>query len=286
MIKLFSYIVYKLIIFIDYMFFFLTKRHFRYYLYDYLRSNSLTFIAIGHKKVKFFTPSSIANWRIKNFYDKEPETLAWINSFDSDNSIFWDIGSNIGVYSIYAAINHKNLEVVAFEPSTSNLNILSRNIALNNLHNKIKIAQIPLTKEENQFLLMKETSLNEGSALNAFGVDFDSDGNNIKEVNKYMLYGNSINNLLDNKILEIPNYIKIDVDGIEHLILSGADKHLNNKKIKSILIELNEDFKDQFKSSLEILNNNGFSLEKKERSKMVERDHLNSKTYNFIFKRD
>ena len=162
---------------------------------------------------------------------------------------------------------------------------MSRNIALNNLHNKIKIAQIPLTKEENQFLLMKETSLNEGSALNAFGVDFDSDGNNIKEVNKYMLYGNSINNLLDNKILEIPNYIKIDVDGIEHLILSGADKHLNNKKIKSILIELNEDFKDQFKSSLEILNNNGFSLEKKERSKMVEKDHLQSKTYNFIFKR-
>ena len=261
------------------------KRRFRFYLYDYLRSNSLVSIDIGNKKVKFFAPSSIAYWRIKNFYDKEPETLAWIDNFDPGNSIFWDIGSNIGVYSIYAATKNKYLDVVAFEPSTSNLNILSRNIALNNLQDKIKIAQIPLTKEENQFLLMKETSLVEGSALNAFGVDFDSDGNNIKEINKYMLFGNSINNLLDNKILEIPNYIKIDVDGIEHLILSGADKHLNNEKIKSILVELNEDFKDQLKSSLEILNNNGFSLEKKERSKMVENDHLNSKTYNFIFKR-
>ena len=36
---------------------------------------------------------------------------------------------------------------------------------------------------------------------------------------KYNLYGTSINSLIANKILQIPNYIKIDVDGIEHLIL-------------------------------------------------------------------
>ena len=33
----------------------------------------------------------------------------------------------------------------------------------------------------------------------------------------YQTLGTSINYLIDNKILEVPNYIKIDVDGIEHL---------------------------------------------------------------------
>ena len=31
------------------------------------------------------------------------------------------------------------------------------------------------------------------------------------------------------KILDIPDYIKIDVDGIEHLILEGGNKYLNKK---------------------------------------------------------
>ena len=58
----------------------------------------------------------------------------------------------------------------------------------------------------------------------------------------------NIKNLLDNKLLDIPNYIKIDVDGTEHLILKGMGKYLQDPKIKSILVEINENFKIQFKT--------------------------------------
>ena len=40
--------------------------------------------------------------------------------------------------------------------------------------------------------------------------------------------------------MEIPNYIKVDVDGIEHKIFNQADKILGNKNLKSILVEINE----------------------------------------------
>ena len=43
----------------------------------------------------------------------------------------------------------------------------------------------------------------------------------------------------------VPDYIKIDVDGIEHLILRGGDKLFFSKKIKSVLIEINENFENQ-----------------------------------------
>ena len=35
---------------------------------------------------------------------------------------------------------------------------------------------------------------------------------------KYSVIGTTINYLVESKILQIPDYIKIDVDGIEHLI--------------------------------------------------------------------
>ena len=83
-----------------------------------------------NKKVNFFVPNYITNYLIDTFFSKEPETLEWIDSFDKNKKvIFWDIGANIGIYSIYAALKHSDIEVVCFEPSTSNLRILSRNIS-------------------------------------------------------------------------------------------------------------------------------------------------------------
>ena len=133
---------------------------------------------------------------------------------------------------------------------------------------------------------MKESSNIEGGALNAFGVNYDGDGNEISINNEYNIFGTSINFLLSQKILEIPNYIKIDVDGIEHLIIKGGDKFLSNNNIKSILIELNEGFQDQARFVKEALKSHGFKLKLKTRSEMVENDHPNSRIYNFIFSRD
>ena len=41
--------------------------------------------------------------------------------------------------------------------------------------------------------------------------------------------------------IPLPDYIKIDVDGIEHYILKGSEKVINNAK--SVLIEINDDFR-------------------------------------------
>ena len=45
-----------------------------------------------------------------------------------------------------------NIKIFSFEPSTSNLRVLSRNIFLNNLSEKISISQFPLTSVKNIFL--------------------------------------------------------------------------------------------------------------------------------------
>ena len=282
----FSYILYKFVILLDTAFFFLTKRRLRFYLYDYLREKYIK-IKIDNKKVNFFSPSSLAQWRVETFFSKEPETLKWIDSFENNNKIiFWDIGANIGLYSIYAGVKKDNIQVVAFEPSTQNLNLLSRNIAVNNLSERILINQIALTDTPNKFMSFKESSFIEGGALNAFGVNYNFEGKKLKFINQYKIFGNSINFLLEKKILDIPNYIKKDVDGIEHLILRGAEDFLNNKNIKSILIELNENFSEQYNEVHNILQNSDFKLTAKKHSKEIDISDDFKKTYNFIFERN
>ena len=105
----------------------------------------------------------------KNIFTKEPETLEWIDTFEGENIVFWDIGANIGLYSIYAAIKHKNIDIISFEPSVNNLRILSRNIYKNNFLDKIKIFQLPLSEKENIFSKMNEIKFMEGWSMSTFG---------------------------------------------------------------------------------------------------------------------
>ena len=132
---------------------------------------------------------------------------------------------------------------MSFEPSTSNLRILSRNISINNLQKKIKIFQIPLTDKKNTFLEIFERKFGEGESHNTLDENIGFDGKKIISNNSYKLFSSSIDQLIDDKILNIPNYIKIDVDGLEHLILKGALKTLKSPDILEIQIEINELFR-------------------------------------------
>jgi len=252
-------------------------------LYSYFRNSEKIIEVKGIGDIKFFTPSTLLKWRADTLLSKEPETLDWMDSFDDDQEhIFWDIGANIGLYSIYAALKHKNIKVYSFEPSTSNLPILSRNISLNNLSKNVHICPFALTSESFGFQAMNETSFEEGGALNSFGVSYGFDGRDISASSSYSTIGFSIDYLVNNKIIESPTYVKIDVDGIEHLIIEGALDTLGLQSVKSLCIELNSDFKDQYDYVHKTLEGLNFKFEAKLRSEMFE-DTDYDNVYNYFF---
>ena len=45
----------------------------------------------------------------------EPETFEWIRTTLKDQEVLWDIGANVGVFSLYAALEKKN-KVLSLEP--------------------------------------------------------------------------------------------------------------------------------------------------------------------------
>lgn len=242
---------------------------------------------INNNTVIFFCPNILSKWRVDTLYQKEPETLEWINNFDINKKIiFWDIGANIGLYSIYAAMKFNNINIISFEPSTSNLRILSRNISINSLKNKIKIFQLPLSNLPNHFSTMRESNFIEGGAMNSFGSNLNFEGKDFISNMNYNMFGTSINSLINQEILGLPNYIKIDVDGIEHLIIEGADKYLKDPTISEILVEINENFFDQKNYILNMMKKNNFKLIwKKNNINFIENKKLNN-TFNYYFSKN
>ncbi len=289
MFKKISYLIYNLLKIFDIILKKLFKRSFLIWFKDFLENDSYKTIKILDRKISFFSPNYITNFLIDEFFTKEPETLEWIDNFQEQEEkiIFWDIGANIGLYSLYAGIKFNNIEVVSFEPSTSNLRILSRNISINNLEKKIKINQFPLSNVENKYLTFNEGKFIEGVAQHTWGEKLNFEGKIFNASNKYKIFGTSINFLLDNNILKIPNYIKIDVDGIEHLILQGASKYLSNPKIRSLSIELNENFKEQLETVFEIMKENNFNIKHKKRAEnfVSYKDPKLMGIYNFVFEK-
>lgn len=100
-----------------------------------------------------------------------------------------------------------------------------------------------------------------GGALSTFGQDFDQNGALLKDIFEYQTLGMSITDVVSLLHIPQPDYIKIDVDGIEHLILRGGGNVL--AKVNGVLIEINDNFPEQAEESVRLLENAGLSLHRK-----------------------
>jgi FkbM family methyltransferase len=238
--------------------------------------------SVKHEGVEIIlsTPNYLNQFRASSFSVKEPETLEWIDQITT-GSVVWDIGANVGLYSCYAA-KKRGCRVFSFEPSIFNLELLARNIFNNQLQDLITIVPLPLS-ESLSVNKLNMSSTEWGGALSTFGYDFGHDGVKMNKVFEFSTIGISMVDAI--KLLNIPqpDYIKLDVDGIEHLILKGGASVLEN--VKGILIEINDDFEKQSVDAMQYLEKSGLVLKDKRHAEYFENTIFN-KTFNQIWHRN
>jgi len=133
-----------------------------------------------------------------------------------DDDIVYDIGANMGYYSM--AFSDCCKQVYAFEPLPKNLEIVEQHIAENNINN-VDIFPYAITDEDKTLIFTSS----QGTASNTYKTDsetFQSASNTIE------VEGKSLDNLVLNGEIPPPNFIKIDVEGAELDLLHGAEKVL------------------------------------------------------------
>lgn len=197
-------------------------------------SSEYATIQLPKCEVRFVTPNWLTKYRVQTFFTKEPETLEWISGFESDE-ILWDIGANVGLYSVYAA--SKGVNVYAFEPSALNVESLTRNVMINGYEGYIAVIPIALTDSDSvATLFMSRENFRTGGAHNSIGEPRDQYGNLYSRPREIRTLSLTVDLCVERLNIEMPSHLKIDVDGCELQVLRGALETL--KHVKSVLIEV------------------------------------------------
>lgn len=237
----------------------------------------------GAVRMTFYVPNEVCRYRAETFSTKEPETLEWLDRHGGEGALY-DIGANVGIYSVYYAKTHPGT-VYAFEPSVLNLGLLGRNVSVNKVASQVVIVPNPLTSS-NQVADFHLSMLDEGGAMSTFGADFGHDGQPLDTRMEFRTTGMSLDFMLAEGLLpEPPALMKIDVDGIEHLILRGAATTLRASSLRSILIEVNDAFTELASEVSERLEAAGFVLSERRHSDMFEGGRF-ATSYNQIWVRE
>lgn len=233
----------------------------------------------GPVRLVFCIPNAQNQFRVDTFSTKEPETLDWVDHIPT-GAVLWDIGANVGLYSCYAA-KSRGCRVFAFEPSVFNLELLTRNIFLNGLTDQVTIVPLPLS-DALTISKLNMTNTEWGGALSTFGNSYGYDGQSLCKTFEFSTIGVSMNEAMELLKIPKPDYIKMDVDGIEHLILKGGAVVLLN--VQSVLVEINDDFQQQAEDATRYLSTAGLQLKEKRRWKGTDNTSFDS-TYNQIWHR-
>ncbi len=186
-------------------------------------------------------PGEVRNyemWRVGHYDHKEPDTLDWIDAHFKPGDTVFDVGANIGQYSLYAA---KRLggetRILAFEPEALNFAKLNRNIVLNDLVDVIVPYPIAISNRTAVDTFYSKTFA-VGASLHALGREITQGEVAFEPQNRQGTVASSLDDLTTQFGLPVPNHIKVDVDGIEDLIVDGAAGLFKKSELRTFLIEV------------------------------------------------
>lgn len=232
-------------------------------------------VATRHGPLAFVTPHPEALQYPRELLDREPETIGWIDSFATPCR-FWDVGANVGAYALYAALR-AGVSVLAFEPAPASYAALCRNIEANGSGDRVEALCVALS-DATRLGSLNMSATNAGNSFNSFESTEDCFGRPIDVSFRQAALGFSIDDFRRLFALPPPDYLKIDVDGIEQRILDGAAATLADPALRSVLIELETEETDRNARIVERLERAGFAL--------ARRGANHAGSTNAIFSRD
>jgi FkbM family methyltransferase len=221
---------------------------------------------------------------------KEPETVAWIEEFLKEGYTLYDVGANVGAYSLVASKASQGKSIIlAFEPAFSTFANLCRNVLLNGCSGSIIPLNLALSGET-RLDTFNYLGMSAGSSCHSYGKNLLFTGETFDPTFKQTTISYTIDDFIRTFSLNVPNLIKIDVDGIELEILEGAHHTLKDPNVKSVLVEVYEGNPDAMNKIIDLLTNAGLKLRSRHSTigcgdESESEDSPFRKNFNYIFVR-
>ncbi len=139
--------------------------------------------------------------------------------------IFVDVGANIGSYTLLASaqIGAKSF---AFEPVSKTYRQMRNNIEINNLQGRVLTFNMGVSSKSGELFFSNGNDTSMNHVLKEENILESSEKVKVET--------------LDNMLSAVkPTLLKIDVEGFESEVISGAEDLLNKPELKAIIIELN-----------------------------------------------
>lgn len=187
-----------------------------------------------------FLPTNLTEYyRAITFFTKEEGTIAWLDRFLQEGDVLYDIGANVGLYSLYAGKLGRQIKTYAFEPHKFTFVNLMNNISSNGLLGAVVPISIPLS-DVSDVSTMNYAQLDSGTSMSQLGHAFHPENGEFIPKLEEIVYSATLDDLIWKRAIPTPNHIKIDVDGNELKILKGMSKLLASiGKPRSIQVEIN-----------------------------------------------
>jgi FkbM family methyltransferase len=183
--------------------------------------------------LRFRCGSAMAVRHALEFSRHEPDTQRWIEETIRPGEHLWDIGANVGLYSLYAA-SGQGITVTAFEPVASTFAHLVDNIALNRAGERVTPFCLALSNKNGVAPLFL-ASTEAGMAMHALGEPQNVKGR-FEPAGKQFVLSICGDDLIRQLALRTPDHLKIDVDGHELQVLEGLEQSLPH--VRTVWIEL------------------------------------------------
>lgn len=206
---------------------------------------------------KFWTPSPVLYRRVKNF-GWEKQLLKTFTNNIHPGDIIWDIGSFIGMYSIFPShAAGSSGSVFAFEPDPTAHSYLSKNVQLNQIAN-ITLFDFGLNDVNKEGYILTSKTHNAVSKSITYESGLSDTGTPV-----HLQSGDL---LVQEKKALPPNLIKIDVEGAEARVLAGMKDILQRSSCRYLFMEVHPKLLGNFGNTIQdlhtIINEAGFTISK------------------------
>lgn len=169
---------------------------------------------------------------------------------NSNKSIVFDIGCNLGYYSLISSLFSN--KVYSFDGNEECINIFKKSISINNINN-ISINNICISDELCKYKMKNKLEIDNNG--NNGGLSFEKTESEVYDSESTTLDFFIHQNNIDDIIL-----MKIDIEGGELNAIKGCLKTLKTSIIKNIIIEISPCFNNDSFEILSIIKDNDYDI--------------------------